>query len=114
MPTFDDRRDAYEQRFAHDEDLRFKAMARRNTLFGLWAAQKGVVAALKAAAGVTALVSGVYDEVPQGQVYPYLAVLHGREVPDNTFGLDGHAVEIDLQACTQDGSPTTASSGSIR
>lgn len=38
MTTFDDRRDAYESRFAHDEELRFKATARRNKLLGLWAA----------------------------------------------------------------------------
>jgi hypothetical protein len=38
MASFDDRRDAFEQKFAHDETLRFKAMARRNKLLGLWAA----------------------------------------------------------------------------
>src|SRR4028119_1335174 len=38
MTTFDDRKNAFESKFAHDEDLRFKAMARRNKLFGLWAA----------------------------------------------------------------------------
>jgi hypothetical protein len=38
MTTFDDRKDAFEKKFAHDEELRFKAMARRNKLFGLWAA----------------------------------------------------------------------------
>jgi hypothetical protein len=39
MTTFDDRRDAFEKKFAHDEELRFKATARRNRLFGLWAAE---------------------------------------------------------------------------
>ncbi len=39
MTSFDDRRDAYENRFAHDEELRFKAIARRNKLLGLWAAE---------------------------------------------------------------------------
>jgi hypothetical protein len=39
MTTFDNRRDSFEKKFAHDEDLRFKAMARRNKLFGLWAAE---------------------------------------------------------------------------
>ena len=38
MTTFNDRKDAFESKFAHDEQLRFKAMARRNKLFGLWAA----------------------------------------------------------------------------
>ena len=39
MTTFDKRKDAYENKFAHDEALRFKAEARRNKLLGLWAAE---------------------------------------------------------------------------
>lgn len=38
MTTFDDRENAYESKFAHDADLRFKAEARRNRLLGEWAA----------------------------------------------------------------------------
>jgi hypothetical protein len=40
MTTFDKREDAFEKQFAHDEELRFKATARRNKLLGLWAAEK--------------------------------------------------------------------------
>jgi hypothetical protein len=40
MTTFDERKNAYESKFAHDEELRFRAMARRNKLLGLWAAAK--------------------------------------------------------------------------
>lgn len=36
--TFDKRKEGFESKFAHDEELRFKAMARRNKLLGLWAA----------------------------------------------------------------------------
>ena len=39
MSSFDKRKDAFENKFAHDEELRFKAMARRNKLLGLWAAE---------------------------------------------------------------------------
>lgn len=38
MTTFDKRKDAFENRFAHDAELKFKAEARRNKLLGLWAA----------------------------------------------------------------------------
>jgi hypothetical protein len=38
MTTFDKREDAFEKKYAHDEELRFKATARRNKLLGLWAA----------------------------------------------------------------------------
>ncbi len=40
MTTFDQRKDSFEKKFALDEELRFKAMARRNKLFGLWAAER--------------------------------------------------------------------------
>ncbi|MBB4301777.1 hypothetical protein GGD81_000794 [Rhodobium orientis] len=40
MTTFDKREEAFEKKFAHDEELRFRAIARRNKLLGLWAAEK--------------------------------------------------------------------------
>jgi hypothetical protein len=40
MTTFDKRKDAFESKFARDEELRFKATSRRNKLLGLWAAEK--------------------------------------------------------------------------
>jgi len=40
MTTFDKREEGFEQQFVHDETMRFKATARRNRLFGLWAAEK--------------------------------------------------------------------------
>ena len=39
MTTFDDRENAFENKFAHDEEMKFKAEARRNKLLGLWAAE---------------------------------------------------------------------------
>ncbi len=38
MTTFDKREEGFEKKFAHDEELRFKANARRNKLLGVWAA----------------------------------------------------------------------------
>ena len=40
MTTFDKREEGFEKKFAHDEELRFKANARRNRLLGMWAAEK--------------------------------------------------------------------------
>jgi hypothetical protein len=40
MTTFDKREEGFEKKFALDEELRFKANARRNKLFGAWAAQQ--------------------------------------------------------------------------
>lgn len=38
MNSFDDRGKAFEDKFAHDQELQFKAAARRNKLLGQWAA----------------------------------------------------------------------------
>ncbi len=40
MSTFDERKDGFEKKFAHDEELQFRATARRNKLLGAWAAEK--------------------------------------------------------------------------
>lgn len=40
MSGLDKRQDGFEKKFAHDEELQFKAGARRNKLLGLWAAEK--------------------------------------------------------------------------
>jgi hypothetical protein len=40
MTTFDKREEAFEKKFAIDEELKFKALARRNRLLGLWVAEK--------------------------------------------------------------------------
>ncbi len=39
MTTFDDRETAFENKFAHDAEMQFRAVARRNKLTGLWAAE---------------------------------------------------------------------------
>jgi hypothetical protein len=40
MTTFDERKDGFEKKFIHDEELKFKAEARRNRMLGQWAAEK--------------------------------------------------------------------------
>jgi hypothetical protein len=40
MTTFDQRKDAFENKYKHEQELRFKAIARRNKLLGLWIAEK--------------------------------------------------------------------------
>lgn len=39
MSTFDDRENAFENKYAHDQEMQFRAEARRNKLLGLWAAE---------------------------------------------------------------------------
>jgi hypothetical protein len=40
MTTFDDREQAFERMFVHDEETRFRALARRNKVLGQWAAEQ--------------------------------------------------------------------------
>ena len=40
MSSFDKREEGFEKKFAHDEELRFRARARRDKMLGLWAAEK--------------------------------------------------------------------------
>lgn len=40
MSTFDNRENAFENKFMHDQDLKFKAESRRNKMLAEWAAAK--------------------------------------------------------------------------
>ena len=40
MSSFKDREKAFESKFAHDQELKFKATARRNKLLGQWAGEQ--------------------------------------------------------------------------
>ena len=62
MTTFDDREKAYERKFVHDEELRFRATARRNKLFGLWAAEKMGLSGGEAADYAKAVVKADLEE----------------------------------------------------
>jgi hypothetical protein len=68
MTTFDDRRDTFERKFAHDEELRFKAVARRNKLLGLWAAERMGKSAEEAQVYATAVVVADFEEAGDGDV----------------------------------------------
>lgn len=69
MTTFDDRKDAFENKFAHDEELRFRATARRNKLLGLWAAEKLGKAGAEAESYAQAVVMADFDEPGDEDVF---------------------------------------------
>jgi hypothetical protein len=68
MASFDDRRDTFERKFAHDEELLFKATARRNKLFGLWAAQQLGKTGPEAEGYSKAVVVADFEEAGDGDV----------------------------------------------
>ncbi len=69
MTTFDKREEGFEKKFAHDEELKFKAAARRNKLLGLWAAEKMGLAGAEAEAYAKEVVMSEFQEVGDHDVY---------------------------------------------
>lgn len=69
MAGLDDRRDAAEKKFAHDEELRFKAMARRNKLLGLWAAEKIGKSGADAEAYAKSVILADFEEAGDDDVF---------------------------------------------
>jgi hypothetical protein len=73
MTTFDDRESAFENKFAHDEELRFRAEARRNKLLGLWAAGLMGKADDAASAYAREVVAADFQEAGDEDVFRKLA-----------------------------------------
>lgn len=62
MTMFNDREKAFENKFAHDEELQFKVTARRNKLLGLWAAEEMKLTAEESDAYAKAVVQADFEE----------------------------------------------------
>lgn len=73
MSQFDDRKNAYESKFAHDAELRFKVEARRNRLLGLWAAERMGKDGDEAAAYAREVVRADFQEAGDEDVYRKVA-----------------------------------------
>ena len=68
MADLNDRRDSFEKKFAHDEELRFKATARRNKLLGLWVADQLGQSGAEADAYAKSVVVADFEEAGDGDV----------------------------------------------
>lgn len=69
MSSFDKRQEGFEKKFAHDEELRFKANARRNKLLGLWAAEKLGKTGEEAEAYAKSVVVADFEEAGDDDVF---------------------------------------------
>jgi hypothetical protein len=79
MSTFDDREHAFENKFAHDAEMQFKAEARRNKLMGLWVAEALGKNAADAAEYAKAVVKADFEEAGHEDVMrKVLADLDGK------------------------------------
>src|SRR3954468_15859170 len=69
MTTFDKREEGLEKQFAHDEELRFKATARRDKLLGLWAAEKMGMTGDAADAYAKEVIAAEFEEAGDEDVF---------------------------------------------
>ena len=69
MSTFDKRQDGFEKKFAHDEELQFKAGARRNKLLGMWAAEKMGLTGAEAETYAKSVVVADFEEAGDEDVF---------------------------------------------
>lgn len=69
MSTFDERKDAYENKFARDAELRFRAEARRNRLLGQWAAAEMGKSGAEADAYALSVVQADLEEAGDDDVF---------------------------------------------
>jgi hypothetical protein len=99
MTGFDERRDEFEKKFAYDEDLKFKTIARRNRLLGLWAAEKLGMAGDAAAAYAKDVVAADFAESGEGDVVRKVAIdlagkgITNEQIQNKMVELLGVAVE---------------------
>lgn len=73
MTTFDDRETAFENKYVHDVEMQFKAVARRNKLLGLWAAGLLGLSGEEAAQYAAAVVKADLEEAGDEDVYRKVA-----------------------------------------
>ena len=69
MATFEDRENAFENKYAHDAQMQFKAEARRNKLLGLWAAELMGKSGDAASEYATEVVKSDFEEAGDEDVY---------------------------------------------
>jgi hypothetical protein len=85
MSTFDDREKAFENKFAHDAEMLFKAEARRNKLLGLWAAELMGKSAEEAAEYAKEVVKADFEEAGHEDVYRKVAGDLGDKADEATI-----------------------------
>ena len=102
MTTFDKREEGFEKKFAHDEELRFKANARRNKLLGLWAAEQLGLSGDAAAAYAREIVSADFEEAGHAAVLRKISTdLAGKGIAVTEPQIRAKMDELMAQAAAQ-------------
>src|SRR5918999_1878307 len=93
MTTFDKREEGFEKQFAHDEDLRFKAIARRNKLLGKWAAERQGFSGTEADAYAKEVVIAYFGEAGEDDFFRKIRAdfdAKGIKLPDEDIRRQMH------------------------
>ena len=85
MSQFDDRKKAFESKFAHDAEMQFKAEARRNKLLGLWGAELLGKDGDDVQAYVTEVIKSDFEEAGDEDAYRKLEADLGHKVDEATI-----------------------------
>ena len=93
MSGFDKRREGYESKFAHDQDLKFKATARRNKLVGLWAAQKMGLSGAAADEYAKEVVKADFEEAGEEDVFRKIR----RDFDAKKLAISDHQIRREME-----------------
>ncbi|MFK7876661.1 MAG: DUF1476 domain-containing protein [Paracoccaceae bacterium] len=98
MSSFDDRADAFENKFAHDAEMQFKAEARRNKLLGLWAADLMGKTGADAEAYAKEVIKADFEEAGDEDVYRKVAGDLGDKADEATIRAQMSKLMADAKA----------------
>jgi hypothetical protein len=101
MTTFDKREEGFEKKFVIDEELKFKAEARRNKLLGLWVASKLGMSGDEANAYAKEVVAADIVEAGGGVVRKVMGDLEAKGVAMSEAELRAKMDELMAQAIMQ-------------
>jgi hypothetical protein len=108
MTTFDDREKSFEKRFAQEQELQFKAIARRNHLAGLWAAKRLGMTDADAELYAKALVMAELDDPRSDAVFKKLhSDLSSHGVPESEDHIRRMLSDLMAEAITQLNPPSS-------
>ncbi len=102
MTTFDKREAGFENKFAHDEEMRFKATVRRNKLLGAWAAEKLGISGAAAESYAKEVVASDFEEAGDDDVVRKLvADFKAKEVQQSEQQIRAAMSELMVTAIAQ-------------
>ncbi len=94
VSTFDERKDAFENKFAHDQDVTFKIEVLRNKLLGAWAAEAKGLDKEQTEKYIKEVVKSDFQEAGDDDVF--------RKLKADLEGLfDGDAIRTKMSECLQ-------------